>query len=364
MKRYLNSGLLLGSGIVLCFLLGPANLVKAEPAAPPQEVVEVTAKKLNIRTGPGLTNPEIHTLSKGDKLVVLDDKDGWLKVKLPASVPCWIHKKYLDVKGESQGLIRGSQVRVRSMPETGDDNVVGYLAEGDSVTLVKTKDDWHKIVPPESFSGWLSKKYTRYWGTYERYLEMLTAEAQKQQEAAITKTTNEGKFQKAEELYLKELTKPDLQQDFREALALYQDVAETAPETELGKKSKDRISSIEPREKILSAYRDIMREGTRKKSDIDKACNEELIKLLQPKPTQPVYDAEGWVEAVGKLYRRPSAYKLTKGGEDICFIRVAPSVNMDEFYQKHIGICGKFVKDPNWNLKIIVVDKIDVLSEN
>lgn len=361
MKRYLSYGLILGLGIVFCSL--PVSLIKAEPTTTPQEVVEVTAKKLNVRTGPGLTNPDIHTLTKGDKLVVLDDKEGWLKVKLPASVPCWIHKKYLDIKGENSGLIRGNQVRVRATPETGDDNVVGYLSEGASVTLIKAKDNWYKILPPEIFSGWVSKKYTRYWGTYERYIEMLTAEAKKQQEAEITKTTNEGKFQKAEELYLKELNKPDLQQDFREALALYRDVAETAPETDLGKKSKDRISQIEPRERILSAYRETMREGSQKKIEVDKDYNEKLIQLLQPKPTQPVYDAEGWVEAVGKLYKRPSAYKLTKGGEDICFIRVSPSVKIDAYYQKHIGICGKFVKDPNWNLKVIVVDKIDILSD-
>ncbi|MFA5794039.1 MAG: SH3 domain-containing protein [Candidatus Brocadiia bacterium] len=374
MKKYLGYGLITCLGIAFSLLFGPAYILKAaeetgkdakeiKEASAPQEVVEVTAKKLNIRSGPGLNNPDIHTLGKGDKLVVLEDKEGWIKVQLPPNVPCWIHKKYLEIKGEETGLIRGDKVRVRNLPETGEDNVVGFVTEGMSVKLITNKGDWYKITPPETMTGWVNKKYTHYWGTYERYVEEANELARKNQEKASMKTTNEGRFQKAEELYLGEMNKTDLQQDFREALSLYHQVAESAPESEFGKKAKDRIQQIEPRERILQVYRAEIETGAKKKKDLDDKYNQRIISLLKPQQTQTIYDAEGWVDSVGKLYKRPASFKLTKGDEDLFFIKAPPTVNMDDYYKKYVGIVGKVIKIEGWNMKAIIVEKIDILNE-
>ncbi|MFH1227331.1 MAG: SH3 domain-containing protein [Planctomycetota bacterium] len=373
MRKYLGYGLIACLGIAFSILFGPAQMLKAaeEVANPkeskekkaPQEVVEVTAKKLNIRSGPGLNNPDIHTIGKGDKLVVLEDKEGWIQVQLPSNVPCWIHKKYLEIKGEDTGIIRGDKVRIRTAPDTSDDNTIGYVTAGMSVSLISNKNDWYKITPPETLTGWVNKKYTRYWGTYERYSEMVNDEARKKQESESLKTTNDGRFQKAEELYLKETNKPDLQQDFSEALYLYRQVAESAPESEIGKKSKDRIQQIEPRERLLQVYREEINAAANKKKDADEKHNQRIISLLKPLQTDTIYDAEGWLDSVGKLYKRPSAYKLVKGDEDLVFVKAPPTINLDDYYKKYVGIVGSIVKIEGWNTRAIIVEKIYVLND-
>ncbi|MEK7449076.1 MAG: SH3 domain-containing protein, partial [Planctomycetota bacterium] len=49
----------------------------------PEYVAEVTVNKLFVRTGPAANYADINVARKGEKLVVLEEKSGWLKVELP-----------------------------------------------------------------------------------------------------------------------------------------------------------------------------------------------------------------------------------------------------------------------------------------
>ncbi|MBI4713473.1 MAG: SH3 domain-containing protein, partial [Planctomycetes bacterium] len=117
-------------------------------AEEPQQVVEVTSNKLNIRTGAGQNYPVIYTLAKGQKLVVVNEQMSWLEVQLPPQISCWISKKFVEVK-EGVGSAK-DRINVRTKP---DGDVIGQIAEGATVKVVDEKDKWLKIETPENLTA-------------------------------------------------------------------------------------------------------------------------------------------------------------------------------------------------------------------
>ncbi|MEW6027539.1 MAG: SH3 domain-containing protein, partial [Planctomycetota bacterium] len=100
-------------------------------ASEPEEVVEVTVSKLNLRTGNGTNYAVVKSLTKGEKLVVVNDKLGWLEVRLPEDAKCWITKKYVEMtdKEKAMGVVKVGRINVRSRPESGE-NIIGHVSEG------------------------------------------------------------------------------------------------------------------------------------------------------------------------------------------------------------------------------------------
>lgn len=64
-----------------------------QPVTPPTQMVSVTASAVNIRSGPGMKNKVITTVSEGDELELLGESGSWLNVKLSNGMEGWIYKK-------------------------------------------------------------------------------------------------------------------------------------------------------------------------------------------------------------------------------------------------------------------------------
>jgi len=77
--------------------ISPPAPEKAEPApepvTPPSQMVSVTASAVNIRSGPGMKNKVITTVTEGDELELLGESGSWLNVKLSNGMEGWIYKK-------------------------------------------------------------------------------------------------------------------------------------------------------------------------------------------------------------------------------------------------------------------------------
>lgn len=73
--------------------------LKPAPAAPPESLAVTTEAGLNVRRGPGVTNPALVSLPKNSNLVVLDraanGTTGWLKVRTAGQVVGWVAAKYV-----------------------------------------------------------------------------------------------------------------------------------------------------------------------------------------------------------------------------------------------------------------------------
>ena len=66
--------------------------VKEEPAFQPYKA-RVTANVLNVRTGPGTTYPVVQTIKKGEVYTIVDEKNGWGKLKSGVG---WVYLKYMQ----------------------------------------------------------------------------------------------------------------------------------------------------------------------------------------------------------------------------------------------------------------------------
>jgi uncharacterized protein YgiM (DUF1202 family) len=70
-------------------------------AAAEPKLAAVTADSLNVRSGPGLSNPIVGApLAKGTQVQALGEQDGWTQVSVPGSgVTGWASSKYLQPVG-------------------------------------------------------------------------------------------------------------------------------------------------------------------------------------------------------------------------------------------------------------------------
>ena len=78
---------------------------EAAPAATPHfETGAVTASRLNVRREPSLTAERIHTLSRGEQVMIRGEEDEWYHIQTrDGSLEGWVAKRYVDIlSGEEQ----------------------------------------------------------------------------------------------------------------------------------------------------------------------------------------------------------------------------------------------------------------------
>lgn len=324
--------------------------------------VKVTATKLNVRTGIGLSFRRICIVDKETKLAVVNEKLGWLEVMLPLNAPCWTFAKLVEVE-DNQGVIKSNRVNVRTSPRAkSSGNIIGQLTKGTPVTILESNSNWYKIAPPESLTGWVNKKYAKYWGTYKKYKKWIEEEREAKTSRSNRKAELKEKFKKAGRIYESESSKPYLDQDFTEALTLYQEIVEYSENKELVTKSKDRIRFIGPRQQILGKYREAISQKDQKIEEVRTEYIDKIRKLLAQMTEKPAYTAQGWIDSVGKIFNRPGTHRLVKGGQTQYFLK-SNTVNLDDYYKRLVGIRGRIVEIPGWPQETIIVDEIKILSE-
>ena len=58
------------------------------------------SKEISVRSGNGINNPAIFKLHEGAEFKILDNSDGWLKIKLPhnsSEMKGWVEKKFVGI---------------------------------------------------------------------------------------------------------------------------------------------------------------------------------------------------------------------------------------------------------------------------
>ncbi|MBQ9394629.1 MAG: SH3 domain-containing protein [Proteobacteria bacterium] len=74
-----------------------------EPEPPKTETFEVVvsvSNSLNVRTGPGTSYDKIDSLKNGDRVTVLEEKDGWYRISYNNGKEGWISAQYTYKPGE------------------------------------------------------------------------------------------------------------------------------------------------------------------------------------------------------------------------------------------------------------------------
>ena len=56
----------------------------------------VTGRRVNVRSGPGISYGRLTYLREGTTLTVLEEKGGWVKITLPDTGRLWVSSRYID----------------------------------------------------------------------------------------------------------------------------------------------------------------------------------------------------------------------------------------------------------------------------
>ena len=123
----------------------------------------VNTSALNVRKGPSTKNGIVTKIYKGDKVTITDSSNGWYKVKLSNGKTGWVSDDYIKVSSSSStssktGTVTATSLNVRSGAGTNYSKVAS-LKKGSKVTIIETKNNWHKIKMSNGKTGWASAEY-------------------------------------------------------------------------------------------------------------------------------------------------------------------------------------------------------------
>ena len=134
-------------------------------------IAEITGTDVYVRSGPRLKNYFCSKLSAPARIIVKDEKFGWLKIVPPPTSFSWISKDFvkIDATDKTIGIVTRDDVRVWAGSENMDPmhsaGLQGRLGKGETVKLTgKEQGDYYRIVPPVGAHLWVHKKFTKYIG--------------------------------------------------------------------------------------------------------------------------------------------------------------------------------------------------------
>ncbi len=125
----------------------------AQPAAPRR--MEVVGDRLNVRARPGLRYEIVGQVVRGDVVEVLEEKDGWGRIRPPKGFTVWIHGAFLR-----DGEVIGDRVNLRAGPSLSY-SIVGRVRRGTPIREKSRYKEWVEIDPVADASFWVSMQYLR-----------------------------------------------------------------------------------------------------------------------------------------------------------------------------------------------------------
>ncbi|GAA0606808.1 hypothetical protein GCM10009001_25080 [Virgibacillus siamensis] len=137
---------------------------------------EVGANNLNVRTAPSHSAQIIGKLNDGDRVVVFQKAFGWVQTYYDGQ-KAWVASQFLYPADDQTSTDSGSEtisnstpekitvtateVRIRTGPGTSH-QIIGYTSKGDTYNLVKSTNNWNKVVLGDGSSGWIAGWLTDY----------------------------------------------------------------------------------------------------------------------------------------------------------------------------------------------------------
>ena len=193
-------------------------------------------ESLNLRASDSASSAVLGTLSKGEKVVVLDTYSNWCKVQASCGLVGFVNTGYLSSSASSEsgtsssgdtgsgstnvnlstgtgtttttttsssstvtGTVTASSLNIRSSPSTGAASL-GKLAKGAVVTLTAQSGDWYKI-EYNGITGYVLKTYVTRSATV--YTGTVTASTLNVRASASTSAASLGKLIKGATVTLK-----------------------------------------------------------------------------------------------------------------------------------------------------------------
>lgn len=141
----------------------PAPTPTPSSAAADGLLYTVTASSLNVRSGPGASNPTVagSPLAQGATVHGGETRDGWMQVVAQGSgVTGWVSAQYLHPVLAELYTVTASSLNVRSGPGSSNPTVGNPLPRGTTVQAQQAQDGWmHVVVQGSGVTGWVSSRY-------------------------------------------------------------------------------------------------------------------------------------------------------------------------------------------------------------
>ncbi|MBD3265000.1 MAG: SH3 domain-containing protein [Candidatus Omnitrophica bacterium] len=115
---------------------------------------------INVRADSTILSESLGTLDKGESIEVLEEKYGWLKIRLPDDFPCYVHSDYIEQISANKGKITASTLNLRSSPSLGA-YVIGDVGRNTIVKIVEKGKEWTRIGCYPYARGWVHHKFTK-----------------------------------------------------------------------------------------------------------------------------------------------------------------------------------------------------------
>lgn len=139
--------------------LAASSILLADLAASAQQMVSVSGKQVNLRSGPGTGNKATWILSRGYPLKVIGSKGGWLKVQDFENDVGWILKALTS--GRAYHIVSVRIANLRAKPTT-QSRTVGQAPYGEVVKTIEKRSDWVLVQRENNAKGWISRRLL--WG--------------------------------------------------------------------------------------------------------------------------------------------------------------------------------------------------------
>lgn len=117
------------------------------------EFVSVVKDGVNVRTGPGTSNPVYMELFKGYPLKVLEKKNDWVKIEDFEKDSGWIFSSLVE-KANTVIVNAESRVNMRSGPGT-KNAVVANLERGVVLDVLERSNNWVRVRHIGGIEGWI-----------------------------------------------------------------------------------------------------------------------------------------------------------------------------------------------------------------
>lgn len=385
--------------MILTLALLPAFITAQEFQA---YTANVKGDSVRVRTGAGLVHPPIHVLEKGEKLTVIAIKEGWAIIQLPANAPCWISEKFVVISEDGKTYtVTGKRVNLRAAANTSffpigqaeKDQVLKVCIDGRSGTAI-SKDGFVQVIPPVNAKGAVAKKFI------EKVVDIDTPAITKSKPVAEASTdkpvaTEEAKeapvvvkddrpetpkpeptpaeldderktFAELESLLRDELKKEAGDVRLSAIRRMFEQFTKFALSDEIQKKSMSYIEKIDMTEKLIATE-------NKRLEDEETAKQKRLAKLAKDaenvgtKEDQPKligeYTAKGKLGGTGKNTKTPASHRLFDDEGEVLYDLRWDDGDLRKLLGAKVGIVGVIKEYKNWPHKVIVITRIDVLSD-
>ena len=354
--------------VIIAMLASIIASVYGDETRKPPFMGEVTGTNVYVRSGRGINYYPCMKLSRPAKVKVVGEVPGWFKILPPDGSFSLISKKYVHAEGNT-GTVTGTNVLVRagsSLPLYASriECIQTKLNIGDKVTIIGSKGDYYKILPPKGVYLWISSRYVKPISSTTQPSPTTsttpTVTTKPTTAKAIIITTPQPEalkkaiadFEAAEKVLKAEMKKPRESRNLTGLLAKYRAIKISA-DSPLAPYIEARIRFLQSQIELLKDLREaerIIQDTDLKQAEL--AAQRERMKLAHP-TTRPAraYAAEGILLA-SELFPGgpigPKRYLLRDPHTHLIVSYVQCTTDAVDL-SKYIGAYVRIVGSPHFN---------------